>query len=119
MRRFILSAALAVAALSFATAETANAQVFVSGGFSQGYYGGYSPGYYGGGVVPAAGYSYGSSYGYSSYPSYGYSTYPSYGGAYYPSYSGYSNYSPALGSYYDFYRRGSMGNSYNYNRRWR
>ena len=120
MSKFILTAALAVAALGCATVGTAKAQFFITGGFSQGfsqgYGGGYSPAYYGNGFVPASGYSYGNSYGYTSYPSY--NTYPSYNSGYYPSY-GSSNYSPALGSHYDFYRRGAVGNSYNYNRRYR
>ncbi len=111
MPKFTLSAALAVAALGFATIESAHAQVIVNGGYSQGYYGGYSPGYYGGGIVPASGFGYNySNFNYSSYPSYGYNAVP---------YSGYSNYSPALDSYYSFYRRGASGNNYNYGRRWR
>ena len=119
MRKFIATAALAVASLGFASIDSAKAQFFVPGGFSQtysqgfsqGYYGGYSPGFYGNGFAPASGFSYGNSFQYSSFPSYGY-------GGYNPSF-GNSNYSPALGAYYDFYRRGAVGNTYNYNRRYR
>lgn len=115
MRKFVLTAALAVAALGFAAIDTAQAQYIVTGDYSQGYYGGYSPGYYSGGIVPASGYYYNNNYSYNTYPSYGYG----YGGGYSPNYSGYSNYSPSLRAYDSFYRRGSYGNTYNYVRRWR
>ena len=111
MRKFILSSALALAALGFTASTRAQAQVIVTGGY---YYGGnYSPPPYYGGVVQTGGYYYNNIY--PSYPAYNYSS------AYNPTYPGYTTYSPALDSYYSFYRRGSYGNSYPYNasRRWR
>jgi len=115
MSKFVLTAALAVAAFGFASTSTARAQYIVNGGYSQGYYGGYSPayspGYFSGGYQQSAGPGYYSSnYSYSSFPAYIAPTYPGFTGP---------TYSPALNSYYDFYRRRAVGNGYNYNRRWR
>jgi len=111
MRKSLLTALLAVAALGFVAIDTAQAQYIYQSGYSQGY----TPGYYGNGFQPVGGYSYGSNYyNYNSNPIYGYNSFPSYFG-----YNN-SNFSPALRAYNSFYRRGGVGNNnYNYWRRGR
>ncbi len=115
MRKFVLTTALAVAALGFVAIDTAQAQFIVNGGYSQGYYGGYTPGYYSGGYQQSAGPGfYSNNYSYQSFPVYNAPQYPGFTGP---------TYNPSLSSYYNFYQRGAAGNSYNYNynggRRWR